>query len=247
MAGAPRVLCVIPARFASTRLPGKPLLEIAGVPLVMWAYNRAVESGAFTQVVVATDDTRIVDVVRAHGGTAVMTASTHVSGTDRVREVVESVPCDFVVNLQGDEPDVPATLLREFVARLVHVGANSLLTCVCDGTIEHRDNPNVVKVVLNARSEALYFSRAGIPFDRTGIATGVVRHIGIYGFSREGIRRFCGFAVGALEQVEMLEQLRALEQGMTIVCVKTSYDGCGIDTPEDLAAFRDRVRLSDRA
>lgn len=237
-----RILCVIPARYGSSRFPGKPLACAAGTPLVMWAYRRALESGVFGRVCVATDDTRVMDAVRQHGGDAVMTSPDHRTGTDRVCEVARGADCDFVVNLQGDEPDVPLGLLRSFVGGLSLIDSNSLLTCVADATIEQMSDPNVVKVVVDREGAALYFSRAPIPFDRAGGRGGALMHVGIYGFTRDGLVRFCSFPSGRLEQTEMLEQLRALEYGMKIRCLTTTYLGKGIDTPADLEAFERLAR-----
>ncbi len=204
----------------------------------MWAYNRALESGAFSEVYVATDDQRIIDTVHTYGGKAVLTDSAHRSGTDRCCEVALSHPCDYLVNLQGDEPDVPSDLLRTFSQALDGLDDNSLLTCVTHATMSERDDPNTVKVVLNARSEALYFSRACIPFDRDTIGVAALKHIGMYGFSRNGLLRFCRLPPGELERCESLEQLRALEHGMRIKCIVTHEGTKGIDTPEDLRKFR---------
>jgi 3-deoxy-manno-octulosonate cytidylyltransferase (CMP-KDO synthetase) len=234
------ILCVIPARFASQRLAGKPLISVKGLPLVMWVYNRAHE--VFGDVIVATDDQRIYDAVIKHGGAVAMTSAAHASGTDRVNEVAQARACTHVVNVQGDEPLIPAELLAMFSRELAKTDDNSLLTCVANATIEESANPNVVKAVLDQRDNALYFSRASIPYDREGQGKGpVLKHIGIYGFSRAGIAKFCSFPKGVLEQREKLEQLRALEFGMSIQCLKTEYDGLGIDTPQDLADFRTRV------
>jgi 3-deoxy-manno-octulosonate cytidylyltransferase (CMP-KDO synthetase) len=217
------------------------LAEIGGLPLVMWAYRGAAGCGMFTRVIVATDDERIERAVRSHGGEAVMTRSDHECGTDRVREAAAYCGCDYVVNLQGDEPEVPADVLQTICGALGSIDDNSLLTCVADATIEERDDPNVVKAVLATDGNALYFSRAAIPFDRDGGGWTGLRHVGIYGFTRAGISRFCSLPRGRLERREMLEQLRALEAGMRIACVKVAYVGGGIDTPHDLDRFRRRV------
>ena len=236
------VLCVIPARYGSTRLPVKPLVEVAGLPLVCWVQRAAERSGAFAEVLVATDDARIKQAVERHGGRAVMTSPDHPRGTDRVWEAARSRPQRYVVNLQGDEPEVPESLLRAFVAELrVRVGDTGMLTCVSRAPRSQIASPNVVKVVLNSRDEALYFSRAAIPHDAAGGAATFVKHTGIYGFTRAGLERFCSYPPGVLEQIEKLEQLRALENGMTIHCLFHEHEAAGIDTPEDLEAFRRRV------
>lgn len=237
-----RLLCVIPARFGSMRLPGKPLIMVKGLPLVMWVYRRAVESGVFDKVCVATDDTRIAHAVEQFGGTAVMTSSSHQSGTDRVNECAQAESdYKYIINLQGDEPLVPLGLLKELAANIRRIDDKSLLTCVSNATIMERGNPNVVKAVLNARGEALYFSRSPVPFDRDGSGGATLKHCGIYGFTRDGLRYFCGLPPGTLEQREKLEQLRALEYGMKILCFTFNYDGAGIDTPEDVEKFKSSV------
>jgi 3-deoxy-manno-octulosonate cytidylyltransferase (CMP-KDO synthetase) len=211
------------------------------LPLVMWCYKRAVQSGAFASVCVATDDRRIQDSVRKFGGSVVLTSPRHASGTDRVNEVAKKFDYPFVVNLQGDEPLIPRRLVRDFARKLLELDDNSLLTCVSHATIESKDNPHVVKAVLNNKDEALYFSRAAIPFDRDGGGKTMFAHWGIYGFTKGALERFCAFPQGKLEKREKLEQLRALENGMRIQCI-TTRDRCnGIDTPEDAEAFRKSV------
>lgn len=236
------VLCVIPARYGSSRLPAKALIEVKGLPLCMWAYNSACASGAFADVVVATDDDRIMEAVAHHNGKAVRTAATHVSGTDRVNEVAQQTAYSHVVNLQGDEPLVPPALLQRVASACIALDDKSLLTCVTHGTIVDNANPNVVKTVLNAQQEALYFSRSAIPYCRDDNAVIMpLVHVGIYAFSRAGLWNFCGLPVGKLEHCEKLEQLRALEHGMTIRCITSDYRPLGIDTAEDLCAFKLRV------
>lgn len=236
------ILCVIPARYGSTRLPGKPLMEINRLPLVMWAYNCATNSGVFDKVIVATDDSRIKDAVEKHGGKAMMTSPDHVRGTDRIFEVVQTEKYGFVVNLQGDEPQIPGDVLRQFAAELKKCDDNTLLTIASHATINETGNPNVVKVVLNAGGEALYFSRSPIPFDtKKDVGNKFLKHKGIYGFTNGGLRRYCSFPEGELERRESLEQLRALEYGMRIRCIVRDFESAGIDTPEDLAAFRARI------
>lgn len=238
----PSIICVIPARYGSTRLPGKPLAEINGLPLVMWAYNCAIKAGVFDKVIVATDDSRIKNAVEKHGGSAIMTTPDHVRGTDRIFEAVQSEKCGFIVNLQGDEPQMPADILRQFAGELKKCDDNTLLTIASHATINETGNPNVVKVVLNAGGEALYFSRSPIPFDtKKDIGNIFLKHKGIYGFTNGGLRRYCSFPEGELERRESLEQLRALEYGMRIRCIVRDFESAGIDTPEDLAAFRARI------
>lgn len=238
------VLCVIPARYGSTRLPRKPLIQIGGRPLVMWVYDCARAAGAFDTIVVATDHEEIRNTVRRHGGEAVMTSPDHARGTDRVLEAAGHYPHRFVVNLQGDEPRIPPEVLRDFASALrSQIDDNSLLTCATNATIEEKNEPNVVKVVLNGRGEALYFSRAPIPYDCHGDQTTFLKHGGIYGFTREGLCRFCSFGQATLEKLEKLEQLRALENGMRIRCIVRDYDSVGVDTAEDLERLRSMIEV----
>lgn len=231
------IVCIIPARYASTRLPAKPLIEVKGLPLVMWTYNRAVESRAFREVYVATDDERIAETVIRFGGKAIMTSKDHKSGTDRIFEAVKSITCDFVVNLQGDEPLIPLDILSDFSKNLIKIEKMSLLTSVSNATIEEIENPNVVKAVLTAKGEALYFSRYPIPYPRDTTLSVYYKHTGIYGFSRNSLEKFCSLEHGMLEQTEKLEQLRALEHGMKIQCIIRNYYSISIDTPQDLDLF----------
>jgi 3-deoxy-manno-octulosonate cytidylyltransferase (CMP-KDO synthetase) len=170
-----------------------------------------------------------------------MTSDRHASGTDRVAEAAANSDFRYIVNLQGDEPCTPPDLLAAFVSNLERLDDNSLLTCVSNATIKEKENPNVVKAVCAADGQALYFSRAPIPYDREGGQREILVHWGIYGFTSRSLKRFCSFPVGALETREKLEQLRALENGMRIFCMTTHYESNGIDTPEDLAAFRKRA------
>ena len=221
----------------SNRLPGKPLELIAGTPLIVWVLRNAQQSGAFDEVGVATDDERVARVVEQAGGRAVMTDASHASGTDRVLEAASSFSGTHIVNIQGDEPRIPRSLLREFAATLKQMDDNSLLTIVSHATIEDTSDPNTVKAVLGKENQALYFSRSAIPYKREGVAV-YYKHCGIYGFTNESLRRFCSFPQGNLERVERLEQLRALENGMTIRCLEYDFESIGIDTSEDLERFR---------
>lgn len=237
------VYCIIPSRLGSTRLPRKSLAEIEGIPLVVWAMRSAESSGAFEKVVVATDSDEIVHAVEKHGGCAVMTAADHASGTDRVYEAARQLNPAFVVNLQGDEPQMPAEVLNAFAGMVcLEANENCLITSATHATIDDKANPNSVKIAMNGRAEALYFSRAPIPYVREGVASGYWKHTGIYGFSMAGLARFCSFDPGVLEQAEKLEQLRALENGMKIKCLKSECETHGIDTAEDLERFKQHIR-----
>lgn len=245
------VVCIIPARLGSTRLHRKPLVDIGGLPLVVHTLRQARSSKAFERCIVATDSDEIAVVVRRHGGEALLTSPCHPSGTDRVLEAATMVTATYVVNLQGDEPDVPHTVLNDFAAMVVsQANENCLITSVTDATIDEVESPDCVKVVLNVRDEALYFSRAPIPCSRDGGTVRYWKHTGMYGFSIEGLKRFCSFGPGMLENIEKLEQLRALENAMTITCLKQTCRTHAIDTPADLARFQrhvERTRKADSA
>ena len=240
---------VIPARFASQRLPGKPLLDIAGKPMIQHVYERACESGA-QDVVVATDDVRIQDAVKGFSGQACMTSAEHASGTDRIAEVAHALgwPADtVVVNLQGDEPLMPPALLAQVAQALIaHGNADMATLAVPLSEPDQLFDPNVVKVVVDRDGYALYFSRATIPWKRDvfepGVAAraswmdGVHRHLGIYAYRAEFLAGYATLPVSPIERMESLEQLRVLWNGGRIaVDVSTHAPPAGVDTAEDLA------------
>lgn len=251
----PAFKVVIPARYASSRLPGKPLLPIAGKAMITHVCERALQAQA-DEVVVATDDARIFDAVSALGIRVVMTRPEHQSGTERIAEVAQLChwdPEQIIVNLQGDEPLIPPdyiTGLAQTLATQQLAGIATLAAPIRD--VEELFNPNAVKVVLNQAGYALYFSRATIPWDRDGFAGGVqqlsskmphYRHIGMYAYRVGFLQRYCEWASSPLEHVESLEQLRILWQGEAIqVQVVQQTPHAGVDTPEDLARV-ERVLL----
>ena len=229
------VLCVIPARYASTRLPGKPLKDIAGKPMVCRVYDRAAQAGKVSDTLVATDDVRILNAVQEHGGRAMMTRKDHPTGTDRLAEVASAHPeADLIVNVQGDEPLIEPSLID----RLVDVFEEepdlpmaTVMTKITDEEEQH--NPNNVKVVTNKDGYALYFSRSLLPYPRHA-GCPVYKHIGIYAYRRDFLLRYAAMAPTPLETAESLEQLRALENGYRIKVVETEAQFVGVDTAEDL-------------
>lgn len=241
-----RVLAVIPARLASTRLPRKMLRELAGQPLLGWVYRAAQAATGLDRLIVATDAPEIADFCRAEGFAVEMTAASLNSGTDRVHAVAQTIPADIYVNIQGDEPLLQAEQIDTLVALMrnpdVQVGT---LKTRCPA--EDVANPNAVKVVTDAAGRALYFSRATIPFDRdgTGERDGFRierwKHLGFYAYQREALARFPFLAPSRLEAAERLEQLRFLEAGIQIHVAETAVDTIGVDTEDDLRRAEQRL------
>ena len=232
-----KVLCIIPARYASTRLPGKPLRDIAGKPMIVRVYERAIGAQRVHEVVVATDDERIRAAVDEHGGNAVMTRADRATGTDRLAEVAAQRPdCDLIINVQGDEPLIDPAVIDALVAPFEHDAALMMATAKTEITdAAEMENPNNVKVVADRTGNALYCSRARIPYARNAGAK-VYKHIGIYAYRRDFLLAYAKMAQTELECSESLEQLRALENGYRIRVVETDAVFIGVDTEEDLAA-----------
>ncbi len=238
-----RVIAVIPARLASTRLPRKMLREIAGKPLIGLVYEAVRYSPLLDGVIVATDSNEILRVCREHGWKAQMTSPAHRSGTDRVHEIAKRELAEIYINVQGDE----AMIRAEHIAKLLEVmnhPAAQVGTLKTPAAQEDIANPNAVKVVTDMDGRALYFSRATIPFDRDDIRPPYFKHLGIYAYRREALERFVTLPESSLEKSERLEQLRFLENGIPIYVGETPYDSIGVDTEEDLqrvvAVFKQR-------
>ncbi|MFW6278752.1 MAG: 3-deoxy-manno-octulosonate cytidylyltransferase [Bacillota bacterium] len=225
---------LIPARYQSTRFPGKPLAEIAGKPMIEHVYERCVASGIFSGVIVATDDQRIYKAVHDFGGRAEMTSREHTSGTDRIAEVARNLSCDLVVNIQGDEPLIKGKMIKKAVQPFYADQDLQMSTLKKElVTEEERNNPDIVKVVCNNLGEALYFSRSRIPFFR-GTFTPLYKHIGLYVYRRDFLLKFTEMEPTPLEKAESLEQLRVLENGYRIKVIETEYNSIGVDRPEDV-------------
>lgn len=239
----------IPARYGASRLPGKPLLDVGGKPLVQHVYERACESGA-EDVIIATDDERIERASKQFGASTCMTSGEHRSGTDRIAEAVRinnEAPELVIVNVQADEPTMPAAVIRQVAELAADPGCDLATVCEPLAAAQLFD-PNVVKVVRDAQMRALYFSRAPIPWSRDDFADGgqttsaleiYRRHVGIYGFRVQFLERFVGNAPARIEEIECLEQLRALYFGATIIAADANANcGTGVDTESDLEALR---------
>ena len=247
-----RTLGVIPARFAAQRFPGKPLALIAGKTLVQRVFEQAAKAQRLDKVVVATENTRILEAVEAFGGDAMLTSPDCATGTDRVAEVARAYDCDLVLNIQGDEPLMRPEMIDQLVA-----GMQSDPKCVM-GTLARKlesaanlDNPNVVKVALAQNGNALYFSRSRVPFVRDARSgdsqewltlARFYKHLGIYAFRREFLVKFVELPQGELERTEKLEQLRALENGFAIKVLITAHDSIGVDRPEDVELVEQILR-----
>ena len=239
-----KILCVIPARYASTRLPGKPLKDIAGKPMICRVYDRASQAKTLSGVLVATDDERILQAVESHGGRAMMTAKDHPTGTDRLAEVAAANPdVDLIINVQGDEPLIEPSLIDE-LGRAFDGDAELQMATVMTPMEDEAEqkNPNNVKVVTDKNGCALYFSRSLLPYPRNDAGTPVYKHIGIYAYRRDFLLAYAKMAPTPLERTESLEQLRALENGYKIKCIRTNARFVGVDTPEDLAKVNEIYR-----
>jgi len=245
-----RTIGIIPARYASTRFPGKPLALIAGKPLIQRVVERCQQANSLSEIVVATDDARIADFARQFCRVE-MTREDHPSGSDRIAEVALRNNCDAVVNIQGDEPLIDPAVIDAVIGALAGDEMSTAATLI--KKIEEYDNPNVVKVVVNAAGRALYFSRRTIPYLREAASRSVneqlaafpfLKHLGIYGYRRKTLLRLVKFPMSPLEQAEKLEQLRALENGIQIAVVKVAYDSVGVDVPADVARVEELLQLN---
>ena len=242
-----KTIAVIPARFAATRFPGKLMKKIGDKTIIRMVYENAVESGIFNQVLVVTDSEVIFQEIQSLGGFVKMSRGEHASGSDRIAEAIVDLDVDVVVNIQGDEPFIKkeplADLLGCFKDESVCVA--SLMKKIGDD--EEVNNPNMVKVVCNKANEALYFSRSAIPFKRnTQTKLPYFKHIGVYAFKKKTLLEFTKWPQGELEQTEMLEQLRYLENGISIKMVETSFSSIGIDTLEDYEKAKEYYTLLSR-
>ena len=237
-------ICVIPARYSSTRLPGKPLKDICGKPMICRVWERASRAKSVAEVIVATDDERILQAVENNSGRAVMTRADHKTGTDRLAEVAEKFPdVDVIVNVQGDEPLIDPNLIDELIAEFIADEDLKMATVATELTdADEMNNPNNVKVVLDRYNDALYFSRSLIPYPRNAGNAKVFKHIGIYAYRRDFLIDYAKMEPTPLEKSESLEQLRALENGFKIRVIKSNCRFVGVDTEEDLKLVNEIYR-----
>ncbi|MBW7856464.1 MAG: 3-deoxy-manno-octulosonate cytidylyltransferase [Ignavibacteriaceae bacterium] len=230
-----KTVAVIPARYGSTRLPGKPLIEINGIPMIVRVCSQVSKAKLVDEIIVATDDKRIVAVVKDAGFNAVMTSRKHKSGSDRIAEVAGKLKCDIVVNVQGDEPFIPPQNIDKAIKALQD-DKSAVVSTLCMKFKSNKDaaDPNKVKVVIDKNGNAIYFSRSIIPFNRSSKKINYFKHIGLYIFRKSFLLKFTNFKSSPLEIAESLEQLRILENGYKIKVVEVRKDSISIDTKEDL-------------
>ena len=246
-----KVLAVIPARHASTRFPGKPLASIAGKPMIQHVVERVRQAKLISRVVVATDDDSIKAAVEAFGGEAVVTRRDHRSGTDRVAEVGAHIEAEIYVNVQGDEPLIEPAALDAIVSAMLE--DESIQTATACTAISHQNDimdPNIVKVVENFDGDALYFSRAPVPWVRDrgeSVTARHWKHLGLYAYRRDALLDFPTLPPGELERIEQLEQLRWLENGIPIRLVETEYDAISVDVPADVERVENLIRETTRS
>ena len=238
-----KILCVIPARYASTRLPGKPLADIVGKPMIQHVYERSAQATIPQQVVVATDDEKVFQAVQQFGGKVVMTSSEHQTGTDRLAEVASKyAEVDVIINVQGDEPLIDPKVIDALAQEFLNDTALQMASVMSIMDTEDYQNPNAVKVVTDLNNNALYFSRSLLPYPRVAGKANVYKHIGIYAYKKDFLLKFAKLEPTPLEQSESLEQLRALENGYKIKMIKTKAKFIGVDSIEDLQTVNELLR-----
>ncbi len=230
---------VIPARYGSSRLEGKPLIKVEGKPVIQWVYEKAMQSKLTDIIIVATDDERIFNAVKEFGGNVEMTSVNHKCGSDRIKEVVLRHPeISFIVNLQGDEPLIKPESIDEVIRNVKNDAGADISTLIRQITPEEAENPNLVKCVIDNSGFAMYFSRSKIPFERNAGKASFYGHLGIYGYKRNALIKMTELPQSDYEQAESLEQLRALQNGMKIKTSIVDFVPVGIDTAEDLEKFK---------
>ncbi len=242
----PRMIsaALIPARMGSTRFPGKPLVDLAGKPIIQWVYERASQAVSVSRVVVATCDAEIADAVTGFGGEVVMTSDKHRSGTDRIAEAARDIKADVIVNVQGDEPLIDPCSIDRAVEPLLHDESIVMSSLMVPIDREAAKDPNLVKVVVNVKGFALYFSRSPIPYERNPVQL-ILGHVGLYAYRRDFLMKFASLEPTPLEKAESLEQLRALEHGFKIKMLEVADRPLGVDTPEDLERVRRILRAKE--
>ena len=240
------IACIIPARYGSTRLPGKPLAMIGDKPMIQHVYEQVSKAMEIEQVIVATDDQRVYDAVVAFGGQAMMTRPDHLTGTDRLAEVAAThTEIDVVINVQGDEPLIDASVIDALAREFKEDSSLQMGTVGCPLLEEEYNEPSAVKVIVNRLGNAMYFSRSLIPYPRNAFVQPPLKHVGMYGYQRQFLLDYAKMEPTPAELTESLEQLRALENGYTIRVITTDQRFVGVDTPEDLDRVNEIFRTLD--
>lgn len=240
------IACIIPARYGSTRLPGKPLAMIGDKPMIQRVYEQVSKATEIEQVIVATDDQRVYDAVVAFGGQAMMTRPDHLTGTDRLAEVAAThTEIDVIINVQGDEPLIDANVIDTLAREFKEDSSLQMGTVGCPLLEEEYNEPSAVKVIVNRLGNAMYFSRSLIPYPRNAFVQPPLKHVGMYGYQRQFLLDYAKMEPTPAELTESLEQLRALENGYTIRVITTDQRFVGVDTPEDLDRVNEIFRTLD--
>lgn len=240
------IACIIPARYGSTRLPGKPLAMIGDKPMIQRVYEQVSKATEIEQVIVATDDQRVYDAVVAFGGQAMMTRPDHLTGTDRLAEVAAThTEIDVIINVQGDEPLIDANVIDALAREFKEDSSLQMGTVGCPLLEEEYNEPSAVKVIVNRLGNAMYFSRSLIPYPRNAFVQPPLKHVGMYGYQRQFLLDYAKMEPTPAELTESLEQLRALENGYTIRVITTDQRFVGVDTPEDLGRVNEIFRTLD--
>lgn len=229
-----KTVCIIPSRYASTRLPGKPLKMIVGKTLIQRVYEQVLKAKMIDDVYIATDSELIAQEVERFGGKYIITSSNHNTGTDRIAQAAENMECDIVLNVQGDEPLIDPHIIDSLIKRIYERKDLGMVTAATELREDEYNNSSVVKVVKNLKDEAMYFSRSLMPYPRHEFVVKPLKHIGIYAYRKDFLFKFTSMKQTPLEKTESLEQLRALENGYKIGVITTEFKGIGVDTKEDL-------------
>ena len=241
-----KIIAVIPARYQSSRFPGKPLAVICEKPMIQHVYETVSRVDTISETYVATDDERIYNAVSEFGGKAIMTGKC-ACGSERVAQACRDIECDVVLNIQGDEPLIKPEMIYDLTSAFNVPNVNMATLKKCITLCEDIENPNIVKIVTDINNNALYFSRSVIPYNRDSLDTvQCYRHIGVYGYKKDFLMKFAELPRSPLECAEELEQLRALERGYSVYVVETKYDSIGVDTPKDLERVRQMVMCENK-
>lgn len=238
----PHIIAIIPSRYASSRFPGKPLANILGKPMIQWVYEKVSSVSEISEVYVATDDKRIFEAVTKFGGKAIMTGECS-CGSDRVYQACEKINANIILNIQGDEPSIKTEMIRDLISAFNDSDVQMATLKKEITADEDVNNPNMVKVITDVNDNALYFSRSPIPFNRDSVeGVKYYKHIGVYGYTKEFLKKFVSMPQSSFEKTESLEQLRAIENGYKIRVIETKYQSIGVDLPEHVGLVEEELK-----